>query len=375
MHGVDEKRVSDLIDLAYESSLDPTEEGWKLFYSVFAEMVASKGGGCLAVYDKRTETFREIAHSHDPAIAEELNSVYYSLIPFREELESLSPGETFDRQRDFPDAVFLSTDVFGDFFSRHNLYQFIHTNIYNDDRFTLSLGFTWPKERADLDGEAHAMMEQVFPHLRRAMDLYVNQLRNGSENGLLKRAIAEIDPGVLILNKSGKVLFENERAERLLAENAGIVRDRRGELAMRSPARSRKLKSRIGRIAAANPDDQAAANETFILTGTDGFASLEVKLTRIEPGPVLGIGEDACVMMTVRPLLNVGTPPVKDLRRLYGLTPAEERLARMIADGHSVREVCAMLNISANTARTHLKRIFSKTDTHRQSSLVKLILS
>ncbi|MGD9590114.1 MAG: helix-turn-helix transcriptional regulator [Pyrinomonadaceae bacterium] len=374
MPTVNEKKVSDLIGLAYESSLDPTEEGWKSFYSEFAETVAC-GGGAIAIFDKSTNVYREIARSHDPEIVERLNEVYYSQVPFREELENLAPGELFDRRLRFPDEIYLNSGIYVDFFSRYAIPQFIHQKIYDDDRFSLAIGLNWPKERADLDSEAHAMMEEVFPHLRRAMDLYLNQLRNGSENGLLKRAIAEIDPGVLILNKSGKVLFENERAERLLAEKAGIARDRGGELAMRSPARSRKLKSRIGRIASADPDDQAAASETFILTGSDGLASLEVKLTRIEPGHVLGIGDDACVMMTVRPLLNVGTPPVKDLRRLYGLTPAEERLARMIADGHSVQEACAMLNISANTARTHLKRIFSKTDTHRQSSLVKLILS
>ena len=55
------------------------------------------------------------------------------------------------------------------------------------------------------------------------------------------------------------------------------------------------------------------------------------------------------------------------------ITPAEARLATEIARGLSVNEYCAQHGISANTARTHLRRALSKTDTHRQAQLVSLV--
>ena len=59
----------------------------------------------------------------------------------------------------------------------------------------------------------------------------------------------------------------------------------------------------------------------------------------------------------------------------YGLTPSESRLALRLATGESLRVAAAVLDISYETARTTLKRVFEKTRTHRQTELVMVILS
>jgi DNA-binding CsgD family transcriptional regulator len=63
------------------------------------------------------------------------------------------------------------------------------------------------------------------------------------------------------------------------------------------------------------------------------------------------------------------------LRKLYGLTRGEAALATILLKGKSIEEAAAELFISPHTARTHLKRIFMKTDTHRQTELVVRIFS
>ncbi|HEX6978904.1 MAG TPA: LuxR C-terminal-related transcriptional regulator [Alphaproteobacteria bacterium] len=65
---------------------------------------------------------------------------------------------------------------------------------------------------------------------------------------------------------------------------------------------------------------------------------------------------------------------VKKLRQLYGLTRTEARLAVMIASGVTLAAAAAKLDITPSTARTHLQRIFGKTDTHYQVELVALLL-
>jgi DNA-binding CsgD family transcriptional regulator len=62
------------------------------------------------------------------------------------------------------------------------------------------------------------------------------------------------------------------------------------------------------------------------------------------------------------------------LRDRFGLTPSEARLARRLVTGESLRSAALALNVSYETARTALKVIFAKTDTHRQSELVIVIL-
>jgi DNA-binding CsgD family transcriptional regulator len=63
------------------------------------------------------------------------------------------------------------------------------------------------------------------------------------------------------------------------------------------------------------------------------------------------------------------------LRRHFGLTPAEARLALHLVAGEPLRSAEAKLSISYETARTHLKNIFNKTGTCRQAELVVAIVT
>jgi DNA-binding CsgD family transcriptional regulator len=59
---------------------------------------------------------------------------------------------------------------------------------------------------------------------------------------------------------------------------------------------------------------------------------------------------------------------------VYRLTPAEARLAALLAEGKHLDAAAALLGITLHTARTHLKRIFSKTAAQSQADLVRLVL-
>ena len=58
-----------------------------------------------------------------------------------------------------------------------------------------------------------------------------------------------------------------------------------------------------------------------------------------------------------------------------GFTPAEARLADALAGGASVREAATKLGVTYETARTHLKRLLSKTGARRQAELVRILLT
>jgi DNA-binding CsgD family transcriptional regulator len=66
-------------------------------------------------------------------------------------------------------------------------------------------------------------------------------------------------------------------------------------------------------------------------------------------------------------------PPAGLLSGAFGLTPAEARLATIIAGGRNPEHAAEELQISRATARNQLKVIFAKTATRRQSELVALL--
>ena len=61
------------------------------------------------------------------------------------------------------------------------------------------------------------------------------------------------------------------------------------------------------------------------------------------------------------------------LTRLYGLTQTEAKLVQLLIRGLTLDEAAQDLEISVNTARTHLKHIFHKTGINRQTELVHRI--
>jgi DNA-binding CsgD family transcriptional regulator len=65
--------------------------------------------------------------------------------------------------------------------------------------------------------------------------------------------------------------------------------------------------------------------------------------------------------------------PISVLSGLYGLTPAEARVVAALIAGRSLTEHARECGVSVETVRSHLKRAMAKTETRRQSELVRLI--
>ncbi|MGH6734636.1 MAG: helix-turn-helix transcriptional regulator [Methyloceanibacter sp.] len=67
------------------------------------------------------------------------------------------------------------------------------------------------------------------------------------------------------------------------------------------------------------------------------------------------------------------TPSTVVLRQTYGLSEREAELAAALQQGADLAHAAEALQISHNTAKTHLKAIFLKTGTRSQSQLARLL--
>ena len=54
----------------------------------------------------------------------------------------------------------------------------------------------------------------------------------------------------------------------------------------------------------------------------------------------------------------------------FDLTPAQSRVALEVFKGHAVGETAQSLHIADTTVKSHLRELFAKTGTRRQSQLV-----
>ena len=85
-----------------------------------------------------------------------------------------------------------------------------------------------------------------------------------------------------------------------------------------------------------------------------------------------GAGYAAVAALFVRKAAQGGPAPYEAIAKLYKLTPSELRVLLAVQRG-GVGEVADALGISEATVKTHLHRLFAKTDTRRQAELVKLV--
>jgi DNA-binding CsgD family transcriptional regulator len=98
---------------------------------------------------------------------------------------------------------------------------------------------------------------------------------------------------------------------------------------------------------------------------------------RLSDAGALGRGKFFATNEAKRPIdltaCNFPIPSEASLKTLFDLTPAEARLAQLLACGDSIEEVAQTLQIKMTTARTQLAAIFGKTETRRQAKLVAIL--
>jgi DNA-binding NarL/FixJ family response regulator len=74
---------------------------------------------------------------------------------------------------------------------------------------------------------------------------------------------------------------------------------------------------------------------------------------------------------------NSDKKPVSEteLTQLYGLSPAESRVALALTQGKRMTELAREFDVQITTLRTQLSSILKKCEVERQSDLVRLIAS
>ncbi len=198
-----------------------------------------------------------------------------------------------------------------------------------------------------------AVLEDYLPYLHYADSLRNRYSKLENERDATLNVLDQIIAGVLLLDADGNTLYSNRRAQELISPDDRVASS---ELRRWSTTASKEGKSFAIRRDNGKPPVPAMAHR---LTNADKD---------------LPKGSPALMLVVNDPMR--GMPSSGDwMRSFFQLTPAETRLANLLAQGESLEQSADLLNISVGTARVHLKRIYSKTGVRRQAELVRMILS
>ena len=214
----------------------------------------------------------------------------------------------------------------------------------------------------------------MLPHHRRALHIHNLIDRSESLGTLYSQAIGRLSVGTLVLDETGKVLEQNLIARELLATNDGLKLVG-GRLEASYPSDNRELQQLIRSAFARHSGDPLTVASAMSVSRPSGQVNLGVV---VEPVPsqewAEGKGQPA-VLVYIRDAAGKSQASTAAAKQLFNLTPAETALAMELANGLSLEEAAEALNIRRNTARAHLRSIFSKTGVRRQTELVRIILN
>jgi DNA-binding CsgD family transcriptional regulator len=238
-----------------------------------------------------------------------------------------------------------------------------------DDDQWVNIGLARGRDTGPYQPEEGALLEAYILHLRRALALSARFDAFGQLRRAELSALDRIGTAALLVDRAGGLLTANTAARGLAARGVLVLRE--GEV----PACADRVAAQAflaGTMAAtrglAPPPlriHDTAATPLIVVAAPLG----EATAMRLAGA---GAPRHAAAVLFIHGTRGDAGPAPALLHDLFGLTPAEARVAAEIALGDGEREAARRLGISANTVRTHRQRIFAKIGITRRGELIRL---
>jgi DNA-binding CsgD family transcriptional regulator len=235
-----------------------------------------------------------------------------------------------------------------------------------------------------LPDAARAFLDRLMPHLQRACRIGIRNFVYSSQALVGHLLVNKLRQPVILMTPGGEVMHTNEAAQELLRSTqlvgvaAGRLRlpeNHLRELLHGAAQLEQETKKAAadGEAAAAGP--VASQFRSLHVTARTGEESLYAFYTVLSPQGAMGTFGLRPVVMLL--FYHPGSAPAIDSGLLYavfGLTPAECRIATLLAEGLSLKQIAQMQGTQHETVRKQLRAIYQKTSTNRQPELIRLLL-
>ena len=224
-------------------------------------------------------------------------------------------------------------------------------------------GDGWPFSRVEA-------MERLLPHLRQFVRVR-QALVDARALGASALDLLDNDRvGVIRLDWRARVTAANDRARALLNAPGGLS-DRDGSLRATLPLEDRKLQ---GLLAEALPFlGGRGAGGSMPVTRPAPLPKLAVHVCPVGGhGPQLPRSRIGAHVLIADPAARAALDPERVAGAL-GLTPAESRIAVMLAQGRRIDDIAAETGRSRTTVKWHMRHIYDKHGLSRQIELAQLV--
>jgi DNA-binding CsgD family transcriptional regulator len=352
--------------MAYEAGSEPSL--WQAFLEAYARLTSADVS--LIQVHRYPQHCSEIIVSHGlkTRLRDDYNNYYSRINVWREN------GRTVYRQNNvvldaevYPRELLKKSEFFNDCLRAVGGVYSMAGVIARDPDNTLVLTTLRGEQGNSWEVSDKRMVEFLLPHVRRACLAQQKLAIFRAEEMVLD----SFPVGIVLFTAGERSIYVNRTAESIFQNNDGLLL--RGGVLASDDSTTNALIQRSIR-SAARMDVPMEATEA-VLVNRKSMRSpyqLVVLPVRRRFSQFAGVAMPAVLVLITDPERETPAPP-QLIRKLYGLTAKEAELVTKLASGVSPNDAAQELGMRYETARTHLKHIYSKMGVSRQSELVALV--
>lgn len=358
--------LSQILGSIYDAALD--QSGWASCLEIVRKALAANYASLIV----RSETIDDVG-----------------LIVSAGERQDIDPGNPFIAMSPFtgmkPDQLLTIADVlseeewrassyYRDWCAPQDVFHVLAADIATRDGGVYGFRVTRSEASPPFSQTDIEFGRRLIPHIKRALNLHLSIDSDRKVSKVYSHAMTQLMIGVVVLDQDGLVIDCNPAVTGILELKDGLrVVGKQLEASYASD--NRKLQGLIRDALTYPQGAKVSLTEAMSVTRPSGRLSWGLIVQSISADQWTEGKYRPSVAVFVRDSEGQVHPPVRLAQQLFQLTPAETALAIELTNGLSLEEAAEALNIRRNTARAHLRSIFSKTGVRRQTELVRMFLN
>lgn len=362
--------LSALISEVYDAALDPS-----LWQGVLEKASAYVGGSGAAIYSKDSVSkTADITHGVGIDYKFQRNYIdnYVRIDPSTPGFFFFDIGDVVTTADILPYDEFLDSRFYKEWARPQGLVD-MATSVLEKATTSYAVFTVFRHERDGLsDGPMRQRMKLLVPHVRRAALISKTIQLNRAEAATLADTLDSLAAGLFLMGQKGRLVQANKAGHAILSDGS-ILRTAGGRLIAIDPIADAAMRAAFAGIDAgdAGLGTQGIAVPLVAADGQHYVAHILPLTSGARRRTGAGYSAVAAVFVSRTQIEAPALPQV--IAELYGLTPSELRVLLAVFETGGVSDTAGVLGISEATTKTHLHRLFAKTNTKRQADLVRLV--
>lgn len=365
----DERRFDDLVGQLYEAAVSP--DLWRSTLLNAADWIGAHSFH-MFTWDRHDgrPLFAMVSHDHLAERIRLYNAYYHQVDPvLQRALESGTGG--FIASQEFFDERFVSrSEYYQDFLVSNNQCWITGGTLQLPGGVDAVLAMVRNNDAGRFDSDELKRARRIWTHYHKATSLFAQTESLRQQAMLGARGLEQVEMGVVATDSAGRVLFINTQAEAMLkASSRVVIRD--GRLSAIDTTLDVQLRKALKAAARG-----ASSTSLPVPARTPNGEELLMTVAPLgDTTPMWSMLSCPSVLLLIRSRSRLRILTAAQLMQLFRFTPAEARVARALAQGQSAEGYAIDAGISLTTVRTQLRSVLDKTGTHRQTDLVRLLVS